>query len=50
MAMDDEDDLTDDELERMKLRPNLERALGKEHSKAFHRTEMDLTSNKANLY
>lgn len=47
MAMEDEDDLTDDELERMKLRPNLERALAKEHSKAFHRTQ---TEGVANLY
>ena len=45
-AMEDADDLDDEELERMKPRPGIEKALHIEHEKALSRVE--LASNTAN--
>lgn len=40
-AMDDEDDLSDDEIERMKPRPGIDKALQIEHRKAMARTSIE---------
>ena len=41
-ALDDEDDLDDEELERMKPRPGIQKALTIEHRKALARVEVDV--------
>lgn len=43
-AMDDEDDLSDDEIERMKPRPGIDKALQIEHCKAMARTSIETKS------
>ena len=45
-AMEDDDDLDDEELERMKPRPGIGKALDTEHSKAISRTQLDLKQSE----
>ena len=48
-AMEDEDHLTDNELDHMRPRPNLGNALAKEHSRILHRTEVELQPLKSRI-
>jgi hypothetical protein len=45
-AMDDEDDLSDEEIERMKLRPGIGKALEKEHKKCVDRSLLEVKEPK----
>jgi hypothetical protein len=44
----DDDELTDEELERMKLRPGIERALDVEHRKALRKVGIEMNKIKVN--
>lgn len=45
-AEDDDEDYTDEDLERMKLRPGIERALDVEHRKSLRKTTKELSSKQ----